>query len=144
MKLSKNFSLSEFEQSSTANKLHISNKIPEDFIPNVQQLVDNVLQPVRSNFGPVIVTSGYRCALLNEVVGGSKTSEHLEAKAADFIVVGVSNKEIAEWIRDNCEFNQLILEYNKWVHCSYSLVNSKRVSTAESNFGVTRYLDGLV
>lgn len=144
MRLSKNFKLSEFEESRTADELHITNTIPEEYIPHVQDLVTNVLQPVRDNFGPVIITSGYRCPLLNKEIGGSKTSEHLIAKAADFIVVGVSNKEVAEWIRDNCEFNQLILEFNKWVHCSYSIPNSKTVMTAERNFGLTRYLSGIV
>ncbi len=143
MRLSKNFKLEEFSRSQTAEDLNISNTIPEEIIPNIQELVDNVLQPVRDKFGPVIISSGYRCPKLNSVVGGSKTSEHLAGKAADFIVVDTPLKTVAFWIIDNCEFNQLILEYNKWLHCSYQFLNEKKVMTAESNFGVTRYLDGI-
>lgn len=151
MRLSKNFVLSEFEQSYTASRLGIENKIPSHFVCNVRALVDNVLQPVRDQFGPVVVTSGFRNAELNEAVGGSKTSEHMVAQAADFTVPGVDTKEVAEWIRDNLDFNQLILEfYNPetnagWVHVSFSTFkNDKKVLTAEKNFGKTRYLSGLV
>lgn len=144
MRLSPNFRLQEFSASKTAEELHINNTIPEELIPNVQKLVLNVLQPVRSHFGPVIVSSGYRCPKLNKAVGGSSTSEHLTGNAADFTVVDTDLKVVGQWIIENCEFNQLILEFGRWLHVSYSEANKKQVLTAETNFGVTRYLQGLV
>ena len=143
MQLSENFNLAEFEKSSTATRLEIPNKIPRAYIPNVQELVHNVLQPVRNEFGPVVITSGYRSKLLNEKVGGSKRSEHMQAKAADFYVPTVPLIEVAEWIRDNCEFNQLILEFGQWIHCSYSHNNKKQVLTAKKVGGKTVYKIGL-
>jgi hypothetical protein len=64
---------------------------------------------------------------LNRRIGGATWSQHLYGEAADFEVFGVSNKEVAQWIADNCDFDQLILEYYEdgiinsgWIHVSYS------------------------
>ena len=151
MKLSKNFSLSEFEKSQTATRLGIDNSIPEDRILSIQALVENVLQPVRDRFGPVIISSGYRSPELNKAIGGSSKSQHSKAEAADFEVPGVSNKELAEWIEKNCRFDQLILEFytpgdpnSGWVHCSMSLEhNRKETLTASRVDGKVVYTRGL-
>ena len=46
-----------------------------------------VLQAIRDHFGaPVVITSGYRTAAHNAAVGGSKSSQHLLGRAADFWV----------------------------------------------------------
>ena len=43
------------------------------------------LQKIRNHFGkPVHITSGYRTAAHNAAVGGSKSSQHLLGRAADF------------------------------------------------------------
>lgn len=149
MRLSKNFYLHEFLRSQTATRLSIDNEIPEIYIPNLKALVENVLQPVRDTFGPVTITSGYRSPILNSFIGGSANSEHKFGKAADFIINGADNLEVCKWIRDNCTFNQLILEFyddqnrNKgWIHCSYSSVNAKEVLTAKKVNGRTSYFSG--
>jgi hypothetical protein len=65
-------------------------------------------------------------------IGSKPTSQHSEGKAADIEVVNVDNKELAEWIRDNLEFDQLILEFYRegepdsgWIHVSWNSDNNR-------------------
>jgi len=128
VKLSKNFSLHEMEKSSTALRLGIVNDVPnKKTIEKLRFLCMNVLQLVRERFKkPVKVNSGYRCHALNKAIGGSRTSQHRKGEAADIEIAGVSNLKVAQWIRNNLVFDQLILEYHidgvpesGWVHVSY-------------------------
>ena len=84
MKLSTNFSLQELTKSDTAIRHDIDNTPSLQVIDNLQDLVDNVLQPLREKFGPVVVTSGYRSPAVNTKIGGSTTSDHCHGYAADF------------------------------------------------------------
>jgi hypothetical protein len=94
-------------------------------IENLKALAVNILQPIRSHFDrPLIISSGFRCAELCIEIGSKITSEH----CAD-------NKVLAQWIKDNLIWNQLILEFYKegepssgWVHCSYSTDLNKKES----------------
>jgi hypothetical protein len=59
-------------------------------------------------------------------IGSSSNSQHAKAEAADFECVGVDNAELADWIKDNLPYDQLIVEYytpgepnSGWIHCSY-------------------------
>lgn len=149
MQLSKNFHLREFSRSSVALRLDIDNTIPQEYIPNIQDLVDMVLQPMRDTFGPVIITSGYRCVALNGIIGGSPNSEHCLGRAADFIVPNQDKLLVVKWIKDYCDFNQLILEFHDttdpdkgWIHCSYSIDNARQVLTATKENGKTVYKPG--
>lgn len=125
--LSKNFYLSEFTASQYATRHGLSNQPNEQQIKSLTALAQNILQPVRDHYrAPVIISSGYRSPLLNIKVGGSKTSQHCSGEAADFEIPGVSNKEVANWISRNLNYDQLILEFydgknlnSGWVHCSY-------------------------
>lgn len=151
MQLSKNFSVAELSKSEAATRKGLDNTPSLTVIDNLQALVDNVLQPVRDKFGPVIVTSGYRSPAVNKAIGGSTPSDHTRGQAADFEVLGMPNKELAEWIRDNLKFTQLILEFPSktdpnagWVHCSYDKANLKcEVLTAIKVWGKTAYQFGL-
>jgi zinc D-Ala-D-Ala carboxypeptidase len=56
-----------------------------------------------------------------------------KASAADIEIPGVPNSELAEWIRDNLEYTQLILEFytrgvpdSGWVHASFDPANLKK------------------
>ena len=139
MKLSKHFSLSEFEKSSTATRLGIKNKAGSGEIKNLTDLCYAVLEPVRAKFEkPVFITSGYRSEQLCEAIGSKKTSQHTRGEAVDFEIMGISNLQLALWIQNNCDFDQLILEFwieeeganSGWVHCSYKEgSNRKQVLT---------------
>ena len=133
MKLSKNFSLDELTASNTAIKKNIDNSASPTIVDALQELVTNVLQPVREKFGPVTITSGYRCDELNKAIGGSTTSDHSYGRAADFEVKGVDNRVVAIWISENLPYKQLILEFyndgetnSGWIHCSYDKDNNKK------------------
>lgn len=130
MKLSEYFNLSEFEYSSTAFIMKIDNAIPKEFLINVVRLHDNILYPLRKATGcPVVISSGYRCKELNDLVSKSNTSQHLDGKAADFVVKGQSNLSVINWIRKNCDFDQLILEKVKgdeWIHASFNFGKNRK------------------
>jgi hypothetical protein len=152
MNLSANFSLKELTKSDTATRLGIDNTPNEETIDNLKTLCDKVLQPVREHFGKsVTVNSGYRSPESNAAVGGSKTSDHCKGQAADIEIDGVSNPELAQWIMDNLDYTQLILEFytqgipdSGWVHVSYDPNNLKKQElTAVKVAGKTQYLNGL-
>ena len=153
MKLSKNFSLKEMTKSQTALRRGIDNEPGDEEEANLQQLCEQVLQKVRDHFGkPVTVNSGYRSTELNKAIGGSTTSDHCKGMAADIEIPGISNYELADWIKENCEFRQLILEFytpgvpdSGWVHVSYNYEeNEKKVMTALKEDGKTVYKLGLI
>lgn len=59
--ISRNFTLYEMEKSNTAAKYKISNKIPAKYMENAENLIKNVLQPIRDAWGkPINISSGYR------------------------------------------------------------------------------------
>ena len=128
MKLSENFELHELIKSQIAERKGISNNPSTDQINNLKDLCLNVLQPIRSHFdSPVVISSGYRSPELCIAIGSKPTSQHSEGKAADIEIMNIDNKELAMWIKDNIEFDQLILEFYKdndpnsgWIHVSYN------------------------
>ena len=131
MQLSTNFSLSELTKSQTAERKGIDNTPSPEHKRNLKSLCTRVLQPVRDHFNRVVsVSSGYRSQELCLAIGSKITSQHAKGQAADFEIFGVSNKELADYIHEHLEYDQLILEYWKesdpnsgWVHCSYVTPN---------------------
>lgn len=153
MRLSKNFTLAEFTKSQTALRLDLDNNPSEEHLEAAQMLFDYVVQPVRDHFGPTVINSGYRGPELNKAVGGSSRSQHCKGEAVDIECPGVPNAEVAEWIRENLSFDQLILEFytvgipdSGWVHVSYVDPDSNRKSvlTALKENGKTAYKVGLI
>lgn len=123
-----NFSISELIQSETAI-LHNINNMPDiDSLDNMLELIYYVLQPIRDRLKkPMIITSGYRCKRVNELLNGSKTSQHLKGQAADFIVPGMAVDEVIQFIRNSyIEYDQLINEYDKWIHISFDKGNNRQ------------------
>ena len=128
MRLSKNFTMEELCRSTTAERHSIRNwpaagdevhRVKE----NLSSLCFDVLQPLRDYVGrPIIVNSGYRTKVVNRLVGGVKNSQHLTGEAADLRIESTKQgREWAEWIMDNCDFDQLLLESNGksvWLHVS--------------------------
>ena len=151
--LTKNFSYQEMIKSSTAARLGVSNDASREHIINLVNLCNHILQPIREEFGPIRINSGYRSPTLNAKVGGSKTSQHCNGEAADFESSRISNPKLAAWIAKNLDFDQLILEFydgvdpnSGWVHCSYVLDGSNRnkTMTALRVNGKTQYKAGLL
>ena len=133
MQLTENFSLEEFTKSQTATRNNIDNTPDEKQIINIRNLCVNVLQPVRDYFlKPVMISSGFRCDLLNQKIGGSPNSQHVAGKAADIEIHDVHNSELSDWIHSSCSYDQLILEFydgdnpnSGWVHVSYNAGNNR-------------------
>lgn len=124
----KNFKLSEFFVSSTADKNGVKNEPSLDeratIERNINLLVDNVLDPIRDKFcAPVIITSGYRCPRVNNLVGGANNSQHMSGCAADFHIKGFTYlmmRQVFLNVYDTMEFDQLIYYRSKnIIHVSY-------------------------
>jgi hypothetical protein len=109
-RLSENFSLAELTHSNTAVARGYPNVPSATSVANLQVLVDNVLQPLRTRLGRAVrVTSGYRSQQVNRAVGGAAGSQHLIGEAADIQVSGMNPFDVAEVIRQHLPFDQLIL-----------------------------------
>ena len=148
MKLTENFSLNELTKSQTAERKGIDNTPSTEHQDNLKSLCEMILQPIRDHFGQVVsVSSGYRSPELCVAIGSSTKSQHARGESADFEIFGVSNKELADYINENLDYDQLILEYWKesdpnsgWVHCSYTNgSNRKQYLRAYKENGSTKY-----
>lgn len=144
IKLSRNFRLSELTKSTIAVRLGIDNTPNRDEIEQLEWLCLRVLQPVRDYFGKAVnVGSAFRCLELNRELHSSDSSQHLTGNAADIEIFGVDNYVLACWIRDNLEFDQVILEFydgtpnSGWVHVSWVAENN-RAECLTINKGVVK------
>ena len=126
-RLSTHFSLKELTRSQTAERKGINNTPDDSEIENLKLVCENILEPVREHYGiPFTPSSGFRSFELNKAIGSSSKSQHITGKAVDFEIPGVPNMEVALWIKEHLDYDQLLLEFYKekipdsgWVHCSY-------------------------
>jgi hypothetical protein len=144
MNISQNFTLEELLRSETASRKNVAEQwTPSDAVKdNLKKLCDNVLEPLRSFVGkPLIITSGYRCKRVNKLVGGSPTSQHTEGKAADFHVSGMTVESLFKFIINlDLEFDQIIQEFDAWVHISFNAgKNRNEILRATKKGGKTVY-----
>jgi hypothetical protein len=134
MKISKHLTLKEVTKSNTADRKGIDNTPTAKHLKNLRLIAEKVFEPLRNNFGVSIgISSGYRSKALNDAINGSSTSQHMEGQALDIdadMYGKITNKQIFEYILQNCEFTQLIWEYGteeepNWVHVGYDPKNLK-------------------
>jgi hypothetical protein len=148
-RISKHISYKEATYSPTAERKGITNSPTEEHLGNMERLAENVFEKAREHFGePIYINSFYRSITLNSVIGGSKTSEHCSGQAMD-IRMGhnskFTNSDLFHWIKDNCEYNQMIWEFGnddepRWVHVSYAEgINRKQLLRAKRVDGKTSY-----
>lgn len=129
MNLSKYFTLEELTFSEIAGRLGIENT-PSTEIANQLSFTAYQMDKVRELLGyPVLVSSGYRCPQLNAAVKGSPTSSHMKGEAIDFICPGFGSvREVFDKIRKSgIEFDQLIVEFGRWVHIGFGPKIRKQV-----------------
>lgn len=118
MHLSTHFTLAELTFSQTAVRAGLDNTPAPPVVERLEELSQLLLEPVRMHFGPVRVTSGYRCLELNRRIGSKDTSQHIRGEAAD-ILCAVRPLALCRWIADQrLPFHQLIHEYGAWCHVS--------------------------
>ena len=135
MKLSANFSLEEMTKSQVALRNGIPNNPNATQIDALRELCLNVLQPIRSYFNkPVTVSSGFRSCELCIAINSSINSQHTKGEAADIEIIGLDNKELFDYIKNNIDFDQMILEFysggnSGWLHVSYVSQKENRKQT---------------
>jgi hypothetical protein len=151
MKLTTNFSLAELTASQVAARKGIPNNPTAGQIENLKKLCESILQPIRNHYdSPVIISSGFRTPELCILINSSINSQHAKGQAADLQVIGVDNKALAKYIKENLDFDQLILEFYKesegphsgWVHVSYEGKGNRKESlqaTRSEKTGKTVY-----
>ena len=142
MLITPHFTLDEMTVSQLAARDGFDNNPPPEARANLQ-LLCGALEQVRALFGaPIIVSSGFRSEKVNRLIGGATNSQHVQGLAADFTVVEVSPRETVRRISDSAvPFDQLILEFDRWVHLSVARGTPRRqVLTMRKGSG---YLAGL-
>ncbi|MDP3580462.1 MAG: D-Ala-D-Ala carboxypeptidase family metallohydrolase [Ignavibacteria bacterium] len=141
MKLTNNFYLDEFTTSQVAERFGYRNQPNDKQIESLNLLCKNVLQPLRELVAvPIFISSGFRSYDINYAVGGKVNSQHLEGKAADFAVPGKDLKEVFEMIPKHFTFDQLIYEFEKWIHVSWNGErNRNEVLISKKVYGKTVY-----
>ena len=119
MKLTPNFTLEELTSSETAARLGLDNTPNETVKANLVRLA-KFLEEVRRVLGrPIMVNSAYRSPEVNKAIGSRPTSQHCLGCAADIRVPGLTPDNIVkEILKTNLEYDQLIREFDSWVHVS--------------------------
>jgi hypothetical protein len=145
MFLSTHFTLEEMTVSQEAVRRGLDNRPKQEHISNLQKLCNEILEPLRAKIGkPIIVSSGYRSPAVNAAAGGSKTSDHMEGKAADIIVPGMTPLQVCQVIATiNLPYKQLIQEFGAWTHVSVAPPMKREILTAKKVDGNTVYTKGL-
>lgn len=148
MNLSPHFSLEEFLRSETAARIGRTLQPEQHIIDNLQILCEEVLEPLREKLGrPITILSGWRPQWLNQMVGGAPTSEHVDGRAADLLVAGMTPLAVCRAIESTAvPFNQVIHEFGQWAHVSVAAIGSqpaRKSLTAISERGRTVYIAAL-
>lgn len=106
--------------SDTARRLGIDNTPDAGARTHLQRLSATLQDVARLLGAPLTITSGYRCVTLNAAVGGVENSQHITGQAADFKCpeAGTALTVAHRIAASDIPFDQLILEYGKWVHLS--------------------------
>lgn len=149
MNISQHFTLAELTVSETAARHGLLNEPDALALAQLHRLCDLILEPLRAGVKrPVLVQSGYRSLKVNALVGGSRTSHHMEGRAADIIVPGMSPIEVCHQIRLlRLPFDQCINEFGRWCHVSVALdpaAARRELLTATYTGSRVAYLPGLV
>jgi hypothetical protein len=149
-KISKHVSYKEGVYSITALRLGLKNDPSDDHLYNMIKVSENVFEPLRTHVGgPIKINSFYRGPELNKAIGGSAKSQHCHGQAIDidYTFGHASNAEMFNWVKANCDYDQMIWEFGtdenpNWVHVSYvsEEANRKRCLKAYRKDGKTKYM----
>lgn len=115
VQLSPNFFLQEFD-------CHSGEDVPPEVVPNIQKLVTEVLQPIRTVWGGLVVVSGWRSKAWNDRIGGAKKSTHMTGEGADIKPINPTNlPALIARIEEMYATNKLpglggFGKYKNWLH----------------------------
>lgn len=147
-KLTAHFTLDELLRSQVAARCGIDNNPPGYAQINLARLAET-LERVREAIGnrTIQITSGYRSPALNQRIGGSRSSAHMEGRAADIVARGMTPLQIARAIQAaGIHVDQLIYE-GDWVHVGIARVGDvPRGDVLTARFGLdgVKYQRGIV
>lgn len=149
-RISEHISYEEGIRSNTAKRKGIRNNPTPEHLANMKRIAEKIFEPLRRHLNkPIRINSFYRSKVLNKAIGGSKTSQHCKGQAIDIddTYGGFTNMEAMTWIKENLDYDQMIIEYPKkgvpqWIHVSYvsAFQNRKRILVAKRIKGKTKYL----
>jgi len=116
VRLGEYFTLDELTRTDTG----LQNVPSGQSVANLQNLVESILDPLRLEVGPLLVTSGYRSQAVNShpSVNGASGSQHLKGQAADIVPTSTSIDEVIEVLR-TLPVDQVI-QYSSHIHVSSS------------------------
>ena len=143
-KLSEHFTLREFVRSATAKRLGIDNTPQMAHVARLCNLCLRVLEPLRRQYGRIIITSGYRCTELNRAVGGVANSQHQRGEAADIHIPDMmTGMKMFNFIRQHCDYDQLIFERSPrtgsvWIHVSCRNEGNRRMAIEATTLKASR------
>jgi hypothetical protein len=149
MNLSPHFTLAELTVSAIAARNGLRNEPQANDVDQLRRLCALILEPLRAALGaPIIVLSGYRSLKVNALAGGSRTSHHMEGRAADIIVPGRTPLEVCALVAQlGLPFEQCIHEFGEWCHVSVALSATapKRATLTATHAGSrVAYRPGLI
>lgn len=128
MQLSKNFTLSEFTISQKAARLGLNNIPSPEVLERLKHTAEQ-MEKIRKILGyPISISSGYRSPEVNSVVGGAKNSQHVLGEAVDFTCpkFGTPDSIVRKLKEYGIEYDQLIKEFNSWVHISFKQSGNRK------------------
>lgn len=117
----------------------------EEIVCNLKLLAVNCVEPIRAQYPNLVLTNSWRPPSSNP------KSQHPKGQACDLQFRGIGKSEyyvIAQWIKDNISYDQLLLEYKTtgtglpWIHISFDKNNiRKQILTLLNN---NTYGQGLI
>ena len=143
MRLSPHFSLEELTHSDTATRLGIDHTPTVEVIDNLTYLAGE-LEYVRDILGhPMLISSGFRSYALNDHLGSKRTSSHTKGLAVDFICPSFGNPHsvVSAIVMANINYDQVILEYDRWVHLSFKQLDPRKQALIIDKTGTRPFED---
>lgn len=141
MQLSKHFSLEELTVSQICERKGWNNSPSEEVLDNLKFLSEK-LEDVRSLLrNPMYISSGYRNSMLNDYLGSKRTSSHTLGLAVDFVSYGFGTPRqiVEEIVNSEIEYDQVILEYDRWVHLAFTKGTPRKQALIINKDGVSIY-----
>lgn len=139
MNLSHSFTLDELTASQTATRNGIDNTPNPQQIEALKKLCENILEPLQQRL-TISISSGFRCVELNKAIGGAGSSQHCLGEASDISAKEMNVEQLYQYIKHSgLPYDQLLQEYDRWVHVSYSSRNRRQCLRAVKENGKTVY-----
>jgi hypothetical protein len=123
LNLTQHFTFEELYASEIADRNGIDNTPTDPKVLNNLKALALNLESVRRLLGkPIHINSAYRCLAVNALLGSKPTSTHIKGLAADIIcpAFGTPIDIIRAIIASNIQYDQVILEFDRWVHIGFT------------------------